>query len=738
MEVPLIAKPIVQHKKEKLEIWYNGKRKVISSPIKPYFYSYDATLIKSDDVEIKKIRAKALSSMQERTFYKYSFNTRQELVDNRVEGLTFEDNIPFIIRNRIDNPDLFTSYKNSKSLTFLFLDIEQYTKPEEMFPTYDDRIISIAWATNDRKVNCAYIRKDNTSDKLLLEKFISVYKDINPDVLVVFNKSYDIPTIIKRCERNRIDTLPLSKTNKKPVLTQKGVDIDGVLIYDVYDSAHEDQSLSGNVPNRGLKAVSDFFGFKAEREPLDTSQMHKYVGTPELVEYNKDDVYRTMYLFDVYWNNIEYNANDLKIPLNEAIDLSISNLGLLVIGDSFREQNIISDGKNSDRYPEIFKREKEQGESNYQGAIIDIYKTGLFNNIHKADYSSMYPTIMAEFNLSPDTTTLLGFREYSKSFKIEESELFTTYYIPDNVLNKTMVIQVVNNIKGFSASLVEKFLIERAKYKKKWKTTGEKLFRAISDNRKVKANGGVYGNQGFGAHAYGFAPIAVATTGIGRECAQLLIDLLNRLYPNSVIEVDTDGVYFNASVIDKEEIKKEFQKEIIKRFHKDLQLSIDIDDYKAGYFYRAKNYVLLTNKDDIIFHGAAIKARNKSRLKKNLIEELAKAKLEQKPTKPIIDKYLSLDFPIDYFAMNFRLGRPIRFYKNKGCLQVNIAEQGKALKIKPEIGTIYHYIKSNNGFILFENAKIEDIDRQYYINEIKTVADIFKVQVTEQKVDSWF
>ena len=738
MDVPLIVKPIVQHNKEKLEIWYNGNRKIIKPPINPYFYSYNSNLIKDESVEITKLRAKALSSMQERTFYKYSFNTRNELVNQRVEGETFEDNIPFVIRNRIDNPDFFTKYKHSKPLKFLFLDIEQYTKPEEMFPTYDDRIISIAWATNDRIVHCAYLKKDNTSDKSLLEKFISVYKDINPDVVIIFNKSYDIPTILKRCERNKIDTTPLSKTNKKPVLTQKGVDIDGVLIYDIYDSAHEDQSLSGNVPNRGLKAVSDFFGFKSEREPLDTKNMHKYVGTPELVEYNKDDVYRTMYLFDVYWNNIEYNANNLKIPLNEAINLSISNLGLLVIGDSFQEQNIISDGKNADRYPEIFQREKEQGESNYQGAIIDIYKTGRFDNIHKADYSSMYPTIMSEFNLSPDTTTLLDFREYSQSFKMEESELFTTYYIPDNILNKTMVIQVVNNIKGFSASLVEKFLKERAEYKKKWKETGKKLFRAISDNRKVKANGGVYGNQGFGAHAFGFAPIAVATTGIGRVCAQLLIDLLERLYPNSVIEVDTDGVYFNAGTIDKELIKSEFRKAILQRFHKDLALSIDIDDYKAGYFYRAKNYVLLSNKDVIIFHGAAIKARNKSLLKKSLIEELAKAKLSNQPTKPIIDRYLSLDFPIKYFAMNFRLGRPLHFYKNKGCLQVNIAEQGKALKIKPEIGTIYHYIKSNNGFVLFENAKIEDIDRQYYINEVKTVADIFKVQTTEQKIDVWF
>ena len=96
-----------------------------------------------------------------------------------------------------------------------------------------------------------------------------------------------------------------------------------------------------------------------------------------------------------------------------------------------------------------------------------------------------------------------------------------------------MVIQVSKTKKGFSSELVKKFLKERAEYKALWKKTNVRKYRAMSDNRKVKANGGVYGNQGSGKHPYGFLPIAIATTGIGRECAQLLIDILEELYPKS-------------------------------------------------------------------------------------------------------------------------------------------------------------------------------------------------------------
>jgi DNA polymerase elongation subunit (family B) len=737
MEVPLSAVPTVKFSKEKISLWCDGKNIEIDAPIKPYYYSYKKDLV--ENVPYTEVRAKSLSDMKERTFYKYEFETREDLTKCRIEGITFEDNIPFIIRNRIDNPDIYRKYPHKKDLVFLFLDIEQYVKKNEMFPTYEDRIISIAWCTNDRKVNCAFLKEDTSSDKKLLERFIDSYKKINPDVIVIFNKKYDIPTILRRCERNNIDTSVFSKNRKKPTFhTGGGVSLEGVLIYDVYDSVASDQALTGNVVNRGLKEVSDYFGFKVKREPLDAKLMHKYVGTKELVEYNQDDVYRTLLLFDVYWDNIEFRANDLGMPLGECLALNITDLGLITIGDMYREHNIIADGKNEDRYPDIFKKDKDTSEGNYEGALVDIYRTGAFFPVYKEDYSSMYPKIMAEFNLSPDTTTFLGFEPKGEFQIIEEKDWFI-YHIPDDILKKTMVIQVSKTKNGFLSELVKKFLKERSEYKKLWRETKEKKYRTMSDSRKVKANGGVYGVQGSGKHAFGFVPIAIATTGIGRECAQLLIDILEDLYPKSVIEVDTDGVYFSAQNVNHENIQELFNKKINEKFKKNLNLSIDLDSYPGGYFYLAKNYVLLRDDGELILHGAGMKAKSMSGICKSLIKKIARAKLENKDIQSIIDEYMKLDFPLTAFAMNTTLGRHMSQYKNPtstlGSRLALIAEQ--QLGIKPEIGNNYYYIKSIGGYKLLELSDKYMIDENYYRNEIKKIVEMFKEQMITSTVDEW-
>ena len=353
MNVPLSVNPTVDNNTEKLKIWFDNEEEIIDAPIKPYYYAFERL---SNTAKISKIDKKALSDYQPKTFLKYEFKTRSELVKYRVKGKTFEDNIPFVLRNRLDNPDIYVDFPHTNKLKFLFLDIEQYIKPEKMSPIYNDRIISIAWCGNDRKIKCAYLTKERKDDRKLLEMFIEDYRRIDPDVIVCYNKKYDVPTILRRCKQVNIDTTQFSKNGSKPFMGGKeAVNIGGVVVYDVYLSAKADQSLNGNVANRGLKAVSDYFGFEKVIEPLDTKQTHKYVGTKELVKYNRDDVKRLLLLFDIYWSNIEFNANDLKIPLNTALELNTTDLGIVVMGDEYRKDGIIADGTNYYRFPEIFQ-----------------------------------------------------------------------------------------------------------------------------------------------------------------------------------------------------------------------------------------------------------------------------------------------------------------------------------------------------------------------------------------------
>lgn len=736
MKVPLRVDLKATNNREYLTIWHgDDKVKTIKSPINPYFYTKKPlTYQKSLRSEVK---AKALSNSQQTSFYKHRFRTRKELVLARSED-TFEDNIPFIIRNRLDDPNLFYKYPQTE-LRFLFFDIEQEST-NGIFPTYNDRITSISWATNDRKVKCIYL-KDSISDKSLLENFLQEYKKINPHVLVVYNKDYDIPTLIRRLEKNELPTSELSKSKKKPYFGGKDdYHIDGVVIYDVAQSAFKDQSLNGEVANRGLKEVSNHFGFNETRPPLTPKEMNKYIGTKTLALYNMDDVKRLMLTFDVYWTNIEFNANDLGIPLNDAINMNTTNLALITMGDEYKKQNIISDGSNAHRYPEIFQRKKKRGEKNYEGAIVAIHNTGTFRPLYKVDVNSMYPTVMSEFNFSPDTTTLIKYEKYRPQFEMKEESKYYLYAIPDKEMNKTLIIKV-DKKQGFASRLVKKLLDERSVYKSRYKKTGNLKDKALSDNRKVKANGGIYGIQGSAHHAFGFAPIAVATTAISRVIMNIIINIIKEFYGNdSAVETDTDGLHFTCEPdqLNKNKIRKELRERMKEKFGRYMNITVDFDEYKAGYFYRAKNYVLLTKDDKLIFHGATMKSSSKNILSKQLIRQLAEAKLFDKPIQPIIDKFINLDFPLRHFAMNVRMGRPLHKYKSKGALAYRLAMMAKEqLGLQPEQGNIYHYIKSRDGYKLYQTSKKEDIDRQYYRDQVETILDIFNEKPKQSSLEEW-
>ena len=298
-----------------------------------------------------------------------------------------------------------------------------------------------------------------------------------------------------------------------------------------------------------------------------------------------------------------------------------------------------------------------------------------------------------------------------------------------------MIIQV-SKTPGFMSQLVNRFLKERSSYKKQWKETGDKKYRCASDVRKLKANG-VYGVLGSAKHSFGFAPIAIATTGIGRECAKLLIGVLNTLYPDSVLEADTDGVYYSCEKSDEKTILDLFNNKLKEKFKKDLDLSIDVDSYDSGYFYKSKNYVL-TKGEKIIYHGVAMKASSKDLLSKSLIESLATLKLAGKSTDEVVEKYFKLDFPLNYFVMNVTMGMHIKQYSNLNSLVPRLALTAeRCFGLKPEIGNQYYYVKSNDGYTLFELAKKENLDLQYYREEIQKIVEIFDVKPMTNSIDKW-
>lgn len=745
MKVPLQCISAVKDQKEYLLIWTNRKGIAKRAPFKPYFYSLKKLTIPGSVVS--EVEAIAISTYKKTTFYKYSFATRKVLVNARSESC-FESNVPFVIRNRIDDPEFFAQWPQTDDLTFNFCDIEQSCGGNRIFPTYVDYLLSIAWAGNDRKIKCAYLEKDARSDMGLLETYRKHYS--KPDIEVGYNKTYDLPTIMKRCDRNKLSTSWMSKTKREPKILGRTPHIDGTIIYDVLDSVDADQTLVGNAPDHKLETISSYFGFKGH-PGLDLSDITSKQGTQDLINYNKEDVERLMYLFDIYWPGIQYLADDLKIPLSEAVNLNVFSLGLIVLGDLYKQNGIICDGDNSVRYPEIFRRPKKTGESNYQAAIIDIYKYGYFEPIRKVDYSGMYPRLVSEFNLSPDTCKLIRYDDYKDDgFKIVEKDDKFIYHIPDDVLDKTVVVSVLKK-PGFLAATLGKFLKERAGFKADYKKTGSLISRVKSWESKLKANG-LLGVLGHAHHPFGYVIIIIVMCGLGRECEKLLIGVLERLYPGSTIESDTDGVYCNADNFDEDLVQTEFKKAIVKKFGRKMGLEIDIDPYDAGWFYLAKNYVLKKG-DTVIIHGGALKGSNKTPFDRKLTGELASAVVSKQPTEPIANRYREMmverKVSLADLTMKVTMGMHPKKYKSKTATVLQLARQAKkSFGVIPREGNTYYYVKVKGNYkvdvdqqglddddvtykyLLYESAVrdeniMQKVDFDYYEKRMKRIIDIF-------------
>src|SRR3977135_1170811 len=124
---------------------------------------------------------------------------------------------------------------------------------------------------------------------------------------------------------------------------------------------------------------------------------------------------------------------------------------------------------------------------------------------------------------------------------------------------------------------------------------------------------------------------AARVTQIGRELLQKMIDWLNGRGA-SVIEVDTDGIYFvpppNARA-------DELRDALAKELPPGIEVEFD-EQFDAMFSYKAKNYALLTREGEVVIKGGALKSRGLEKFQRVFLEEMIKLLMEGKP-EAIID-----------------------------------------------------------------------------------------------------
>ena len=676
MQVPLAMSTYFDNLggQQKLKIWSNGKRSIVTAPIRPYAYSRTRPML---PCIMNGVTKRLLSNpFKDVSLYKCEFNSSGDVGRYCTDDSIFlENHINFTHRTMIDRPEWVKNFANTDDLKILSFDCEMLTDGRT-FPTPSrSPICGIGYkcTTGIKNTGLGGIDSDDIvtmwsekrgQDGELVDKFLNVVKKFDPDVMVGFNSNgFDLKYMKARCIINGInfnkyiarsmDTKdPVEFIERKNQASRKSyveVRIDGRVSYDLYYPVIRDQSMFG-IKNRTMKTVAKWYKIKDVIEE-DMSNVNRYLetdnGRNQLNRYLRSDINITDQLFKIYSANALMLSEKLFVPLDDIVNASSSLLSNIIFGRELMVKNIISDGSVISRYD-------KKHVANKRGGWVETYRPGFIKKLKKLDFKSYYPFLTVQFNISSETCFIVRYEEYTGEldymFYWKEEEIkgigkikWFYAHIPDSTLGKTVVIRINMTEEGFLPKYMRSLFDERAALKKRMKdiekeigkdNTRENVEYAGLKSREnavkiiINAFTGYVGAD----HAiYGNLACYTAITGMGRYFTQKIINKFKDL----VVSSDTDAIYEDISSggISEEEANKYIESMVVKElgFDKCWIVMEEEGNFGSAFFMNTigKNYYIHDlDKDIVIKHGVATKRSSLARFVDRSADEIVMALLK--------------------------------------------------------------------------------------------------------------
>ena len=407
-----------------------------------------------------------------------------------------------------------------------------------------------------------YVKCDNERD--LLETYVRFHSDNHPDIITGWNvELFDIAYLIARVERLFNDE---NATKKKfspwGLVQRKNMNVMGREMF-TYEM-------------KGI-AVLDYLDlFKKFTYSNQESYKLDHIASVELGKNKLENPYesfREFYTKD--WQKfVEYNVRDVEIVDELERKLKLIELILTMAYDAKCNYNdVFSQVRTWDclLYNHLYDKnihipqKKDQQGRGIEGAFVQEPKPGKYDWVVSFDATSLYPSIIMQYNMSPETmvngyvkdTTVRGLLD--KTFDLDDLKA-NDYCMTSNgyCYNRTK--------QGLFPEIVEKFFDDRQRYKKLMiaaqkeyeLTKDEKLKNNISKYnnfqmaRKIQLNSlfGAMGNEYF---RYYDARVAEGITMTGQYIIQEVGKALD-VYLNKVVGTnghnysfysDTDSCYIS-------------------------------------------------------------------------------------------------------------------------------------------------------------------------------------------------
>jgi DNA polymerase I len=571
------------------------------------------------------------------------------------------------------------------------------------------------------------------NEKELLQKFLEIVDQYDPDIITGYNiNNFDLPFILERLRQNNLP-LTIGRCNIKPAFSKKiglleECTIPGRVVFDPYQVIRKDPWL------------------RFKRYDLNTV-VKEMLGEEKIdIKYNE---------MRQYWNGdseklkkfILYSKKDAELPLRITREVGLiekffelSKVSGLLLQDTFggqasrieirilhefKKRNILMPCKQSKE--EIEKRIKEREKYGLVGAIVLEPKKGLYRKIVLVlDFTSLYPSIIRTYNISPDTIILDKNLKDKKFYEAPNGAKF----IDESIY------------MGVMPSILDEMIKKRAEIKKELKkATGEKrkTLEYTQLALKTMANS-FYGYTGFVMSRLYMLDIANAITAIGRENLLKTKKLIEEKFPYKVIYADTDSIFLETDLEDLGEARR-IGEEVSKYVTESLPGFLELKFEKIF-----KTFLILTKKryagwafeptdgewkEYIDMKGIETVRRDWCELTSEVTAKVIELILKKedikeaiKYVKDVIQKLKRNEIPFEKLAIVKGITKPINSYK--GTLpHIELAK--KLAKRHPEnppkIGDRLSFIIVEGTGLLSERAETIEyakennlkIDANYYI-----------------------
>lgn len=527
----------------------------------------------------------------------------------------------------------FRSFRgmNFGDLRRLQFDIETLKAPGFEFPNperEEDAIIVIAMSDSTGWEQL--LSTDNMSEKELLERFVAIVSERDPDVLEGHNICrFDLPFIETRAKRHRVklnlgrDSSIMAKRNSRFNAAERTInyvryDIFGRHVVDTYHQTLFYDISHRNLESYGLKYVAKHFGVAApNRTYLDGKDIDRawQYDRQRLLAYALDDVRETRAISNIFSPSYFYQAQLIPMKYQDCVIR-----GNATCIDALLTAEYLSAGASLPE-PEPPKP--------FAGGLTQSFKTGVFKNVWHCDVRSLYPSIILASGWCPR-------QDYMNTFP-----------------------RLLCALRQFRLNAKD---AERAASDPAEKDG----LNALQTTFKILINS-FYGYLGFGLGTFNDYDMAERVTARGREILTTMLDALNKTGAN-VLEMDTDGIYFQPP----DHIAETVTIENIVQRSLPEGIDVELDDtYPAMFCYKSKNYALLEQDGAISLTGAALKSRGLEVFQREFIESLLTYLLREEPEKISLlisefrDAIANHEWPLEKLAKTETLSDSVDSYKKK-------------------------------------------------------------------------